>query len=120
MPRTVPATRVFNQAGWAGPLATMTLEDWKRAGGNGPGNLEEARLCQILRMPGRKLAKERIIELVTYGWAGRVLERGMARFAVENTAQLRADLRVLATMTTWEFDQHTGAQLYTVVPEPEQ
>lgn len=119
-PRPIPATRVFNQAAWAGPLATMTLEDWKRAGGCGPGSLVESRLCALLRMPGRKLAKERLIELVTYGWAGRVLERGMARFSVDNTEQLKPEYRGLAGMVTWEYDQRTGAQIYFVAPEPEQ
>lgn len=98
----------------------MTFEEWSRAGGNGMCHQTEGRLCQILRMPSRKLAKERIIELVTYGWAGRVLERGMARFAVENTAQLQPKYHTLATMVAWEYDQTTGALACPVSPEPEQ
>lgn len=119
IPQRIPETRVFSAAAWTGPLATLTLGEWKKAGGNGATHLGMAGLCEIVGTTASQRLIERIplIELVTCGWAGRVLERGMARFALENTEQLAEPLRVLAGMVTWEYDQQTGDCLYPVTPE---
>lgn len=116
--KKLPTVRVFSQAAWAGPLATLTYAEWKAAGGCGMSSLEQAHLSRVMQMSPKRLEQCKVIEIVTWGYCGRIVERGMARFAANNTDQLKPALRVLANMVVHEFDQTTGALKFPVPPEP--